>query len=265
MTGQGSRGHSRLSRAHCQRPPTGVVTWVRGPPARTVWPHSMTGQGSGGHSRLSRAHCQRPPTSVVTWVRGPPARSFWSHSMTGQCRGGHSRIFRAHCQCPPTGVVTWVRGPPARTVWPHSMEATRAYPVPAANAPRPAWSPGCAGLRPAPFGHIRGPTRAAEATRAYPVPAANASRPAWSPGCAVLQPTSCEVQKPIASYISQHFSSFPLPPQAEVNPSWQCVNKYDRQANKRLGRTPSKRKPASPAHVSPLFALLSPFTSAKIR
>ena len=73
MTGQGSGGHSRLSRAHCQRPPTGVVTWVRGPPARTVWSHSMTGQGSGGHSRLSRAHCQRPPTGVVTWVHGPPA------------------------------------------------------------------------------------------------------------------------------------------------------------------------------------------------
>ena len=185
--------------------------------------------------------------------------------MTGQGSRGHSRLSRAHCQRPPTGVVTWVRGPPARTVWPHSMEATRAYPVPAANAPRPAWSPGCAGLRPAPFGHIRGPTRAAEATRAYPVPAANASRPAWSPGCAVLQPTSCEVQKPIASYISQHFSSFPLPPQAEVNPSWQCVNKYDRQANKRLDSTPSKRKPTSLSHTSILFALLSPFTSAKIR
>jgi hypothetical protein len=54
------------------------------------------------------------------WVRGPPARSFWSHSMTGQCRGGHSRIFRARCQCLSTSVVT-----------------------------------GCAGLRPAAFGHIR--------------------------------------------------------------------------------------------------------------
>ena len=190
----------------------------------------MTGQGSGGHSRLSRAHCQRPPTGVVTWVRGPPARTVWPHSMTGQGSGGHSRLSRAHCQ-----------------------------------RPRLAWSPGCAGLRPAPFGHIRGPTRAAEATRAYPVPAANASRPAWSPGCAVLQPTSCEVQKPIASYISQHFSSFPLPPQAEVNPSWQCVNKYDRQANKRLDSTPSKRKPTSLSHTSILFALLSPFTSARIR
>jgi hypothetical protein len=113
MTGQGSRGHSRLSRAHCQRPPTGVVTWVRGPPARTVWSHSMTGQGSGGHSRLSRAHCQCPPTGVVTWVRGPPARTVWSHSRTDQGSGGHSRLSRARCQCLPTSVVTWVRGPTA--------------------------------------------------------------------------------------------------------------------------------------------------------
>jgi hypothetical protein len=148
MTGQGSGGHSRLSRAHCQRPPTGVVTWVRGPPARTVWSHSMTGQGSGGHSRLSRAHCQCPPdrrghlgarasgphrlatfdgghsrlsrarcqcppTGVVAWVRGPPARTVWPHSRTDQGSGGHSRLSRARCQCLPTSVVTWVRGPTA--------------------------------------------------------------------------------------------------------------------------------------------------------
>ncbi len=66
-------GHSRLSRARCQCLSTGVVTWVHGPPARTVWPHSRTDQGSGGHSRLSRARCQCLPTSVVTWVRGPTA------------------------------------------------------------------------------------------------------------------------------------------------------------------------------------------------
>jgi hypothetical protein len=125
MTGQGSGGHSRLSRAHCQRPPTGVVTWVRGPPARTVWSHSMTGQGSGGHSRLSRAHSRTdqgsggqsrarcPPTGVVAWVRGPPARTVWPHSRTDQGSGGHSRLSRAHCQCLPTSVVTWVRGPTA--------------------------------------------------------------------------------------------------------------------------------------------------------